>query len=327
MEIVKKYYCSQFNWRALAYFKVLSCKSLHARKVPHPCLHLTAHSQANIHHVSLWDTLTWSISPALWCSLNHRVYFDMQIWPRAFSWPLRRLGWAPEIPPLIWHDLIWWISVLLLLLDVWTHMRGVRLREVFPELLWELMWDNSVPCLEQKRRRSTRRGGKRKRGRWMEWVTVRTERWKKKKQKWRREWGFNLRRPQSRASEESGGVGSTSTTSPLLNLSFSSSPKTSHYCCVGSPCVLTAVLGVLWRQSGGKGVYVWLCVVWWFCSGRGHFGVQHFANIGVCISLEVKPSGWVHVCVTMIKSVNLIYIAPCGPTSVLSVLYILRLNM
>lgn len=115
----------------------------------------------------------------------------MQIWPRAFSWPLRRLGWAPEIPPLIWHDLIWWISVLLLLLDVWTHMRGVRLREVFPELLWELMWDNSGPCLEQKRRRSRRKGGKRERGRWMVWVTVKTERWKKT-QKWWREWGSNL---------------------------------------------------------------------------------------------------------------------------------------
>lgn len=31
------------------------------------------------------------------------------------------------------------------------------------------------------------------------------------------------------------------------------------------------------------------------CSGRGHFGVQHFANIGVCISQEVKPSGLVCV--------------------------------
>ncbi len=80
---------------------------------------------------------------------------------QAFSWPLRRLGWAPEIPPLIWHDLIWRISVLLLLSDVWTHMRGVRLREVFPELLWELMWDNSGPCLERKRGRSKARGGRR----------------------------------------------------------------------------------------------------------------------------------------------------------------------
>lgn len=33
-------------------------------------------------------------------------------------------------------------------------------------------------------------------------------------------------------------------------------PSTSHYCFVGSPWVLTAVLGVLWRQSGGKGVCV-----------------------------------------------------------------------
>lgn len=45
-----------------------------------------------------------------------------------------------------------------------------------------------------------------------------------------------------------------------LKLSRFGPPKVFYYCCVGSSWVLTAVLGVLWRQSGGKGVYVLKCV-------------------------------------------------------------------
>lgn len=87
----------------------------------------------------------------VWIKKDHKINQIVPI--KTFTWPLPRLGWASKIPLLIWHDLIWRISVLLFLADMWTNMWGVRLREVSPGLLWELMWDNSRPCLREKRGR------------------------------------------------------------------------------------------------------------------------------------------------------------------------------
>lgn len=199
---------------------VLICQSLHANWISHPCPHLTSHQQQLRDWETFRDRVSAPLCDVVWiikCILTCKSGLK-----QVFSWPPRRLGWAPEIPPLIWHDLIWRISVLLLLSDVWTHMWGVRLREVFPELLWELMWDNSGPCLEQKRGKRRGMGGGVMQGMWIQHVKAQSE-------------AFDL--PRS--------VSSASATSLFLSLSFSSPPKPPNYWCVGSPGVLTAVLGVL----------------------------------------------------------------------------------
>lgn len=198
----------------------------------------------------------------------------------AFFWPLCRLGWASEIPPLIWHDLIWRISVLLLLSDVWTHMWGLRLREVFPQLLWELMGDNSAPRLKQERGSGAGREG-------------------------RTFWHSVVRAAETRSSTLS--VSTTESDRPEVSFMTSTtfpfsvllSPVISLWLSWASQsfdsCVWSVVTRV-WREGCVRLAVCCLIV------SSGLFGVLCLGlPISVCEPQADEPLGWAHVYMMMVK--------------------------
>ena len=250
-------------------------------------------NRPNRQHLKEMERARPRFRPTLWCSLNHQVYFDMQIWPQAaFCWPFQGLGRAPETPPLIWHDLIWRISVLLLLLDVWTHMRGVRLREVCYESWCETtQW--TVPGAKERGGGGERAG---KRGTIRLNNTSDRKEWKgEKKEKGFGECGSDLCE-----SESLGRVSSTSTVFPwpphpiplLLcwkSLSFDS-------------CAWSAVTAV-WRE--GCVCLAVCCLI--VCSECGQFCVHSLGMqilMCVCVWLQGLSLQGKYMCVKLIKNNN-----------------------